>query len=530
MPKGQVKKNSIDSIWFVTREYGTLAGVGGIKDVSRQLSNALAQTGRHVNVIMPLYGFINPNKEGFKPLDLSFDVDMPYVGKERRERVKIWYRKKQGVALYLAEAQRYKEKRSIYTYTAEEEAENADYKKGTGHYDYFAMNILLKKAAIALMICLSEKPNIIHCHDGHTAILPAMIREIEGYRHYFQKTGTVVTIHNAGTGYHQEIGDLSFAQTMTGLPSKLILENKLNGTFDPLLAASTYAKMNTVSENYARELRETDYDSLTGWLGHKLMSRGIKLEGITNGINPKDFDPSEPKKMGIAASFFPLKGDFSGKAVCREHFVKTLAKKRSGIKRYGSLEYKPKLPLFSLIGRFTEQKGVDKLLDTLEALMPMDTNFQVAIQGAGSDEIEEGLITLAQNKKYKGRICLFLGFSSSLANQLYAAGDFFLIPSKFEPCGLTDYIAQLFGNIPVVHHVGGLVKVVDEKTGFAYKEHSSASLMATMQRAIKTFHDDPKKINTIRKTAVQAIHKQFTWEIIVNKYIELYEEALALTK
>jgi starch synthase len=525
MAEAQTQIDKINNIWMVTREYDTLAGVGGVKDVSRQLSEALAQTGRRVNVIMPLYGFIDPNKEEFKPLGLTFDIDMPYVGMERRERVTIWVRKQTRVTIYLAEAQRYKEKRSIYAYTTEEEAEDADHKKGTGHYDYFAMNVLLQKAAIALMICLSEKPDIIHCHDGHTALLPAMIREIEGYRHYFQKTGTVVTIHNAGTGYHQEIGDLAFAQTVTGLPSKLILENKLNGSFDPLLAASTYAKINTVSENYARELRETDADGLTGWLGHKLISRDISLGGITNGINPKDFDLSKPEKLGLPASYSPGKGDFTGKAVCREHFIKTLIKKRSAVTRYGTLDAKKKLPLFTLIGRFTEQKGVDKLLGALEALLPMDKKFQVAILGTGTAAIK-----IAQNKTYKGRVCLLLGFDSLLANQIYAAGDFFLVPSMFEPCGLTDYIAQLFGNIPIVHHIGGLVKVIDDVTGFAYKDHSSASLMAAMQRAIKTFHDDPKKINRIRKTAVQNIHKQYTWEIIVNKYIDLYGQALALTE
>ena len=523
--------NNINKIWMVTREYEGLAGVGGVKDVSRQLAEALAKTERLVSVIMPLYGFITPAKKGFKPLGLSFDVDMPYVGTERRERVNIWFKKKQHVAVYLADAQRYREKRSIYTYVAEDEAEDPTHVQGTGHYDYFAMNVLLQKAAIALMIRLGEKPDIIHCHDGHTALLPAMIREIEGYRHYFQKTGAMVTIHNAGIGYHQEVGDLPFAQVMTGLPAKLILENKLNGTFDPLLAASSYAVMNTVSENYARELRETDDDALTGWLGHNLFSRGVRLEGITNGINPLDFDLSKPKKLGLAAGFSPGSGDLAGKAACREHLVRNLGKKqKAGIKRYGSLALQPQNPLFSLIGRFSEQKGVDKLLGALDALMPMDVEFQVIVLGSGTKEIENGLIQLAENKKYKGRICVILGYHPDLANQIYAAGDFFLVPSKYEPCGLTDYIAQLFGNIPIVHHVGGLVKVIDETTGFAYKEHCSAALMGTMQRALKVFRENPDKIKQIRQTAVQHIKKNYTWETVVNKYLGLYDDALALVE
>lgn len=531
MEKKQAPKSKIDNIWMVTREYDTLAGAGGVKDVSRQLSEALAKTGSRISVIMPLYGFMTPEKAGFKPIGVSYDVDMPYIGVERREHVKIMMKKMSHVTLYLVDAQRYKEKRSVYTYTAEEEAEDATHLQGTGHYDYFAMNILLQKAAIALMIRLAERPNVIHCHDGHTAALPAMIREIEGYRHYFQKTGVVVTIHNAGIGYHQEVGDLPFAQTITGLPSKVILENQLNSSFDPLLAASPYAAMNTVSENYAKELRESDDDELTGWLGHKLLDKGVILEGITNGINPKDFDLANPKKLGLPTGFSAEKGDLKGKAVCREQFVRSLTKKRSaGIKRYGSLDHLPHLPLFTLIGRFTEQKGVDKFLGAMEALMPMDEEFQVVILGSGNREIENGLIKLAQDKNNKGRVCLLLGFNQTIANQVYAAGDFFLIPSQYEPCGLTDYIAQLFGNIPIVHHVGGLVKVVDNTTGFAYKEHSSAALMAAIQRALITYRQEPEKIKVIRRSAIQHIHKNYTWDIIVHKYIALYKEALALTK
>jgi len=529
MSRKKQQPRRISNIWLVTREYDGLAGAGGIKDVSRQLAEALAHTGSQVRVIMPLYGFINAAKLGFKHTGPSFEVDMPYVGVERQEQVKIWEKKKQQVSIYLVEADRFHEKQSIYTYTAAEEADDPRHVQGEGHYDYFAMNVLLQKAAIATIIRTNERPDVIHCQDGHTAILPAMIRENEGYRHYFCNTGVVVTIHNAGIGYHQEVGDLAFAQTITGLPSRIILNNQLNGAFDPLLAASSYAIMNTVSENYARELRETEDDELTGWLGHQLLEKGVILKGITNGINPADFDPAKPQKLGLPAGFSPEKGDFAGKSACRKHLVELCTRKRiTGLKRYGCLAPKTDQPLFTLVGRFTEQKGVDKLLDVLEALLPMDEEFQVAIQGSGSRLIESGLINLADNKKYRGRVCLLLGFHAKLANLLYAAGDFFLIPSRYEPCGLTDYIAQLFGNIPIVHHIGGLVKVKDNITGFAYKEHSSAALMGTMQRAIKIFRENPDRINTIRKAAVQHIRKYYTWNLVMDKYLKLYQEALLL--
>jgi starch synthase len=536
---------AIQSVWLITREYDGLAGAGGVKDFSRQLAGALAGTGRQVSVVLPLYGFMQPENLGFQPAGLSFDVDMDYVGVERREHVSAWSRRhfsspaagkkngkstKQGsVTVYLLDSQRYREKRGVYTYTAEEEAANPIlHKQGSGHFDYFAMNVLLQKAALALLIRLGERPEIIHCQDGHTAILPAMIREIEGYRHYFTKTGTVVTIHNAGRGYHQEVDDLDFARTITGLPQRLITGNLLAGGFDPFLAAAPYALLNTVSENYARELRETPDDQLTGWLGHHLQARGVKLLGITNGIEPAEYDPSRPEEMGLPAGFSPTDQDPAGKKSCRQALVEEIATGRiAGVQLEGSLAAAPELPLFTFIGRLTEQKGVDKLVGALTTLLPLDQDFQVLIQGSGSRDCEEALSRLAAMKSNRGRICLLRGYDPMLANRVYAAGDFFLVPSRYEPCGLTDFIAQLFGNLPIVHHIGGLVKVIDGKNGFAYKEHSSAALMGAMQHAMRIFRRKPEKIISMRRQAIQMIQKKYTWEIVVKRYLELYGEALA---
>jgi len=299
------KENDFNNIWVVSREYGDLAGAGGVKDVARQLSGALVRSGRQVRVVLPCYGFIDPQEAGFEVLDLGFDVDMSYPQEERREFVKIW-RLAADPVLYLIDSPRFREKLGVYSYTAAEETLDSDHRYGAGHYDYFAMNVLLQKAALALMIRLDERPDIIHCHDGHTALLPAMIREIEGFRHYFHKAAAVVTIHNAGIGYHQEVADLPFAQVLTGLPESVIAANLLEGAFDPLLTAASYSLLNTVSENYARELQETLDDVATGWLGHRLMAKGIKLAGITNGIDPADFDPTRPEAFGLAAGFSPL--------------------------------------------------------------------------------------------------------------------------------------------------------------------------------------------------------------------------------
>jgi starch synthase len=521
--------NDIQNIWMLTREYDGLAGAGGVKDVSRQLAESLVRIGKFVSVVLPCYGFMDLETLNFTRHDLSFEVDMNYAAEDRRERVLLWHTKLDGVNIYLVEAERYREKLGVYAYTAEDEIKDPFHYQGASHFDYFAMNVLLQKAALSMMILLEEKPDIIHCQDGHTAILPALLKEAGAYRHYFRKTGSIVTIHNAGHGHHQEVGDLPFARAICGLQYNIIYNNLLNGKFDPFLVASPFAVLNTVSENYARELQETDDDALTGWLGHRLMARGVHLEGITNGFNPADFDTTNPKKLGLPAGYDPMKKDLAGKRICKEDTIKKLAKQRiSGVKRSGTLEYHPEQPLFTMIGRLMSQKGVDILITALEKLLVTDKKFQVLILGSGAMELEQALIRLARKKENTGRLCVLRGYDPALANRIYTAGDFFLIPSRYEPCGLTDYIAQLAGNLPIVHHVGGLVKVEDGITGFAFTEYSAEALIGAMLRGMRVFRETPEKILEMQVAAVKRIQEKYTWDKVVHRYLDLYAKALAM--
>lgn len=530
--KHSASSSTIRNIWMISREYEGIAGAGGVKDVCRQSAEAFARNGHKVHVVLPCYGFIEPEANGFHRKSISFTVDMSYVGKERREQLFVWEKEQAGVRLYLLDGERFLEKNSVYTYSAADEQKNPFNRQGAGHFDYFATNVLLQKGALALIIELDARPDIIHCHDGHTAMLPAMIREIEGFRHYFRRSGCVVTIHNAGQGYHQEVGDLPFAQSVSGLPQRVIYGSLLNGAFDPLLAAADYAMLNTVSENYAAELQQSDEDRLTGWLGHKLLARGVQLQGITNGINQADFDPRYPEKLGLAAAFDPLRGELAGKKACRKQLSETLGHAepnpellQKNIRQSGYLEERPVQALFTFVGRLTSQKGVDKLIDALESLMSLDDDFQVVLLGTGSPEIEESLQRLTGLPANKGRIAFLRGYDKVLANRIYAAGDFFLVPSQYEPCGLTDFIAQLFANLPIVHHTGGLVKVREGVNGFAYAEHSSAALMGAMQRAIKTFRTDYDQIKSMQQQAIKIIAKHYTWDVVNKNYLELYRQA-----
>lgn len=547
MAPKKTKQTTIDSVWMVSREYDGLAGAGGVKDVCRQLAEALvAEAGVKVSIVLPRYGFMDAEKLGFTPLRLLssrhaetckegsnnvFDVDMHYPDQERRETVTFWEQKLDGVRVLLIEAERFAEKSGVYTYTAEEEQKQSWQHQGSGHYDYFPMNILLQKATLDVMILLDEHPDIIHCQDGHAATLAAMMRENPGYRQYFRHSGVVVTIHNAGRGYHQEVADLPFARAITGLPKTVVRAGRLGKSFDPFVAASGYAVMNTVSENYARELQKTREDARTGWLGHRLLQRSVKLAGVTNGINPEDFNPLEPKKLGLVAPFSPLEGDLSGKRLCKENILADYnhPKERIHVEQIGSLSQDADLPLFTFIGRLTSQKGVDVLLESLGLLMAEDSRFQLLVLGAGDPKLEKQLTAMTTLKEIKGQVCFLKGYDPALATRTYAAGDFFLIPSLYEPCGLTDYIAQLLGNLPIVHSVGGLVKVEDGETGFAYSDHSPTALTETMQLALATFRDKPQQIRAMQQAAVKRISERHTWKKVMSSYFKLYDQALTMT-
>jgi starch synthase len=530
------QRENIKNIWMLTREFAGLAGAGGVKDMVKQLAHALARwNGRSVSVVMPRYGCVQAIEQGFTPLEdplrpgenLEFLLNMNYALEQRQEAVGVWFRKIGRTSVYLLEAQRFREKADVYTYTPVEEAAEPWKKQGMGHVDYFAMNVLLQKGALVLMQLLGEYPDVIHCHDGHTAILPAMIREIDGFRHYFRNTGVVVTIHNAGTGYHQDVADLPFAQDITGLSEKSILANCLGTDFDPFIAAGRYAVLNTVSENYARELQETADDRLTGWLGHRLLEMGIVLEGVTNGIDPADFDPRLPEQVGIAAGFDPTDDQgIAGKRNCKMAILQKLSGDETlqGVKRFGSLNPDPEPPLFTFIGRLSQQKGVDILIGSIRYMLRQHEGFRIVLLGSGGAWEEDQIIALTRQPGNQGRVCFLRGFSPATANHVYAAGDFFLIPSRYEPCGLTDYIAQLFGNIPIVHHVGGLVKVLDGKTGFGYAHNTREDLVEAIMRALACY-DDQQCMRGMQKDAVVRIYKNHTWDKVMKRYLQLYRQS-----
>ncbi len=517
---------------MLSREYAGIAGAGGVKDVVKGLSRALVEMGVETHVILPRYGFLDAKAMGFERMELSFKVNMNYASEERTEEVGFWKADVSGVNCFLIESERFSEKKGIYTYTEEDEIVDPEKRKGEGHFDYFAMNVLHQKASLGLLESMRIVPDVIHCHDGHTGLVPAIIREVDGFRHFFLKSSTLLTIHNAGIGYHQDVADLPFAKAITGLPWRVIYHCLLNGSFDPLIAGATYGSVNTVSENYARELQETELDALTGWLGHALKDRGIKLEGITNGIDPNEFNPGNPERLGLPCSFDSLSGDFEGKSKCKKSLLGLLSAGEAAaefingrfkeVNVSGTLEYRPDLPFFTVVSRLTEQKGMDILAKALERGLERENAFNIAILGSGKADIEERLRWVATLPHNQGRMCVLTGYDRVLANQMYAGGDFFIIPSRYEPCGLTDFIAQIMGNIPIVRHTGGLVKVRDGVNGLSFYSEDPAELASVMARAVAIFNESPSTLRKMQQKAVEIILDKYTWDKVAKRYMKLY--------
>jgi starch synthase len=512
-----------------------VAGAGGVKDATRQLLIAIARQGMRATLVMPRYTMVDRGLLSDTGVALTFPTN--YATEKRNTLVRIYRTEVVNATVFLVDAPCYAEKESIYCYTSHESRRAGRPEiAGTGYYDFFEMNIVLQKATLELIQALGARPDLIHCQDAHAAFIPAMMRLVPRYRRYVAGIGAGITIHNAGPGYHQEVYDVDYAQAITELPQPVIEQGIHRDGVYPFLVGGRYAGfVNTVSENYAREIMEAPADDeQTVGIGAAFRERGIQLVGVTNGIDPAEYDPTKPEEMGIAAAYNPLVGDMAGKAECRRALVAEINQRRSdGVEIEGWLNDAPGRPLVTMISRLTAQKGVDRFIQAIRQLLegapgrfPADPGTLFLVLGAGNSGYQDALIEIARDARFAGRVAVAIGYGPSLAQRVYAAGDFFVNPAAFEPCGLTDYMAQLMGSVPVVHLVGGLVKVQDGVTGYGYYPHTAEALAATLRRAMDVFRTHPDQHLRIIQQAIRTIHERYTWDKVLQYgYLPLYEQA-----
>ncbi len=517
------------AVWLAVREYAGLAEAGGVKNVTRSQAEALTRLGESVTVFLPRYGFMeSPSTELFLATieidDDRYDVDFAYLSCN-------------GVRVILVGSRVFSGKHQVYVYTEEEAARIPGARRGMGHFDVDVMNVLFQKSVIEYAVRTGEKPAVVHCHDAHAALLPAFARSDRRVSSLFADTAFFVTVHNAGPGYRQTLRDTEYAARLTGLDRETLEAGRIGTRIEPFLIAAHTATLMTVSPWYAEELTSPLFDSHTEGLSGELRRRGIAVYGVTNGIDSDRYCPRSPEKSGLPFAFDPLSGDLAGKYRCREALLAAISENRlpPDVVESGSCDDSETAVWFCYQGRIAHQKGLSVLAAAVRTLLERESQARFIVMGQGDPDLENAFEALSW--AFPARFLLLRGYERSLARLVVASSDFLVLPSEYEPCGLEDYIGQIYGTIPLARAVGGLNKIIPGKTGFLYGEdtvpndaHDVSALLTEITRDYlrcggRRFTDG--KFLAIIREAAAFVAREADWDRIIREgYLALYEKKL----
>jgi starch synthase len=524
-------KKSVKTVWIVTREYAGIAEAGGVKNVACSLAEGLVRQGKQVCVIIPRYRFV--------ATDSSFLFSSTVAVSNHVYPLTFSSAIINGVHIIFIESELYLNKHAVYVYTDQESKSIPGAVRGKGHFDVDIMNMILQKAVLQYALITGTVPDVLHCQDAHTAILPALARTDPVYCRLFSKTALAVTIHNAGPGYRQAIPYSENSVMLTGLDPTVLEKALFNGNIEPFLLAAEYSRLTTVSPWYAKELTSNTFNEFSEGLSGEFERRGVKITGITNGIDYEKYQTQDIGCSQLPYAFDPSRGDLEGKYRCRKFFLDRIADfpEVSGLTCFGTLEDVPHAVYYSYHGRIAWQKGLDVLERSAKIVLDALPQARFIILGQGDPALESILISLAH--EYTGRFVYIRGYERSLARMAVAVSDFLVLPSLFEPCGLEDLIGQIFGTIPVAHAVGGLQKIIHGESGFLYKGHGSeneVSLLADLliEIAAPIVASDrigcsgvPCYLGMIQYSSTIHVRETYSWDSIIrHHYIPLYERNL----
>ncbi|HLF18047.1 MAG TPA: glycogen synthase GlgA [Candidatus Omnitrophota bacterium] len=461
---------------FCSAEVAPFAKTGGLGDVCGTLPLALEKIGVKLDVFIPGYGCIE--REKFNIRKVNAHLSHTKLG--------------QSVDVYFIESTAYFHRHGIYG------DRHSEYHDNLERFHHF--NIQVFEA----LKTLGHPADIIHAHDWHAALIPVYLKEKYQKDPFFKKTKSLLTIHNLAYQGHFHKEKFAWLGLKEDLFSSDVFEFHGKGNF--LKAGIVYAdRISTVSPRYAKEIQTKKFGC---GLEAILKKRSRKLVGILNGI---DYDTWDPAKDRFIAKTYG-KGNYGhGKAV-----NKSVLQQRLG------LPVKENTPLFASVGRLSHQKGVDLMIDVMKDLMKED--LQILIQGVGDHRYEEQLKALAQG--HKDRLAVCVDFDEVLAHQVYAAGDFFLMPSTYEPCGLSQMIALNYGTVPVVFETGGLadtVVPVDKSfktgNGIVFSQHSTKGFLKAVRRACELYKHKDKLEHAI----ANAFKSRFPWKDSAEAYKKTYQ-------
>ena len=463
-------------ILFVASEMFPFIKTGGLGDVIGSLPIELKNKNVDVKVIIPLYKNISQN-------NLQYVTKFCVFNDWRNQWANVYYIN-YDVDVYFIENEYYFNRSKVYGY-------NDDYER----FAFFS------KAFLDLLHIINFKPDIINFNDWQTALGCLYLKEIYHENSFYNKIKSVFTIHNL---QYQGIFSKNILNQIL-LGDEYFSTDKLEfyGNLNFMKAGLLYSDMiTTVSPTYAKEIQTKQYGyGLEGVLN----SRKDKLLGILNGLCYKKYNPVFDSDI-----FNFNKDDLTGKNLNKEALCKEFG-----------FEFKKEVPIISVVSRFAEQKGFDIIYDALEKILSL--NVRLIIVGTGDSSFEN--LFLNAQKKFEDNLRVRIIFNEGLAKKIYAGSDIFLMPSKFEPCGLSQIMAMRYGTVPVVRKTGGLIDTVNDffenskGNGFLFDEYSSASLFNVLKKAVDLFEN--KLI--WNKVVFNAMNSDFSWSKSAQKYIELYE-------
>lgn len=472
---------------MVTPEFAPFAKVGGLGDCVASLSKYIAKLGHCVKVILPKYKNIEaPMLEHLQPMIVNMGYGVEFA--------KIWESKFDNLSVYFLEFNRYYDRDGIYSDSFGDFHDN---------HERFAF---LTRAAIDLCYYLNWIPDIFHCHDWTTGLLPVLLDTVERNRPVGH-SGSVFTIHNLQHHGYAPRSVLDFL----GIPGHVFRPDGVEafGQVNMMKAGLYFStKLTTVSENYSREIQTPEYGF---GLDPVLKFRAGDLIGIRNGIDESVWSPQND-------SFF--KYHFSAKN------IKNKSKCKAELQHHCGLNSEPQTPIFSVISRLYEQKGLDYLVRILPSLL-QNTSMQFILLGSGDPWLAAQFQEFA--KHYPQRVFVKIGYNEELSHQIEAGSDFFIMPSRFEPCGLNQMYSMHYGTLPIAHAIGGLRDTIENfdeikntGTGFLCYDLNEFSLYNTIMWAYQIYTQHPEMIKSMR---LRAMQQNFSWTTSAKRYIEVYQWA-----
>ena len=472
-------------ILFTASECVPFVKTGGLADVVGALGPVLAGQGHDVRVILPLYSAIAPKWQEKMEYLLDFEVQLGW----RRQYCGVQTLKKDGVTYYFLDNKYYFGRPYIYGLGGDE------YER----YGFFC------RAAINLLPLIDFAPDVLHAHDWQSGMIPALLKIQYAHLPFYADIRTMYTIHNL---QYQGIFGIKEVQDVLGLGDDLWTSDKLEcyGCANFMKAALVYADaITTVSPSYAEEITTAYYGERLDGL---IRARKESVFGVLNGIDIMDYDPEKD----------PM--------IVKNYTVETLEDKvqnKLALQEALGLEVNADIPLIAMVGRLSNQKGLDLVDNVLGDIMAEDV--QLVVLGMGEARYTN-LFSWAE-QQYRGKMAARFAMDHELAHRLYASADFFLMPSQFEPCGLSQMMSLRYGTVPIVRETGGLRDTVlsyneytKEGNGFTFLNYNAHDMLYVVKRALSYYKEQPEVIKELR---IRGMQGDYSWTHSAGEYVKLYE-------